>query len=80
MNLKILAHILFSAIHPEPPVQLKRELGLFSAVNFIISVTIGSGIFITPTSVLKYSKSVGMCILVWSLSGVISLLGKIKVL
>ncbi|KAJ8918679.1 hypothetical protein NQ315_014999 [Exocentrus adspersus] len=57
------------------PVHLKRELGLFSAVNFIISVSIGSGIFITPTSVLEYSKSVGMCILVWSLSGVISLLG-----
>ncbi|XP_018578925.1 b(0,+)-type amino acid transporter 1-like [Anoplophora glabripennis] len=57
------------------PVQLKRVLGLFSAVNFIISVTIGSGIFISPTSVLKYSKSVGMCVLVWSLSGVISLLG-----
>lgn len=56
-------------------VQLKRELGLFSAVNFILAIMIGSGIFISPASALQYSGSVGMCIVVWIACGLISLLG-----
>ncbi|CAH1107555.1 unnamed protein product [Psylliodes chrysocephalus] len=36
---------------------------------------IGSGIFVSPASALKYSGSVGMCIVVWASCGVISLLG-----
>lgn len=57
-------------------VQLKRNMGLFSAVNVILAVMIGSGIFISPSSALMYSGSVGMTIIVWALCGVISLLGK----
>lgn len=57
-------------------IQLKRELGLFSAINFILSIMIGSGIFVSSGSALKYSGSVGMCIIVWAFSGIISLLGK----
>lgn len=55
--------------------QLNRELGLFSAVNMILGVMIGSGIFVSPASALKESGSVAMCIIVWSLCGLISLLG-----
>ncbi|CAG9856952.1 unnamed protein product [Phyllotreta striolata] len=56
-------------------VELKRELGLFSAVNFILAIMIGSGIFVSPASALKYSGSVGMCLVVWTSCGLISLLG-----
>uniref|UniRef100_A0AAR5Q103 b(0,+)-type amino acid transporter 1 n=1 Tax=Dendroctonus ponderosae TaxID=77166 RepID=A0AAR5Q103_DENPD len=56
-------------------VGLKRELGLFSAINLILAVMIGSGIFVSPASALKYSGSVGMCLVVWAICGVISLLG-----
>ncbi|CAG9821866.1 unnamed protein product, partial [Phaedon cochleariae] len=56
-------------------VQLKRELGLFSAINFILAIMIGSGIFVSPASALKYSGSVGMCLVVWTACGMISLLG-----
>ncbi|XP_072378552.1 b(0,+)-type amino acid transporter 1-like isoform X1 [Diabrotica undecimpunctata] len=56
-------------------VQLKRELGLFSAINFILAIMIGSGIFVSPASALKYSGSVGMCMVVWVSCGLISLLG-----
>ncbi|GJQ71124.1 hypothetical protein Trydic_g1028 [Trypoxylus dichotomus] len=56
-------------------VELKRELGLFSAINLILAVMIGSGIFISPASALLHSGSVGMCIIVWAVCGVISLLG-----
>lgn len=54
---------------------LKRSLNLLSAVNIIIGVMIGSGIFVSPTAALKYSGSVGMCLVVWAASGFISLLG-----
>lgn len=58
--------------------QLKRELGLFSAVNMILGVMIGSGIFVSPAPALAYSGSVAMCIIVWTVCGVISLLGNLK--
>lgn len=47
-----------------------------AAVNVIISVMIGSGIFVSPTAALKYSGSIGMCLVVWTACGVISLMGK----
>ncbi|XP_076272347.1 b(0,+)-type amino acid transporter 1-like isoform X1 [Rhynchophorus ferrugineus] len=56
-------------------VGLKRELGLFSAINLILAVMIGSGIFVSPASALRYSGSVGMCVIVWAVCGVVSLLG-----
>ncbi|XP_071445737.1 b(0,+)-type amino acid transporter 1-like isoform X2 [Hetaerina americana] len=56
-------------------VQLKREIGLFSAVNLIVGVMIGSGIFVSPTSALQRSGSVGMCLVIWVVCGFISLLG-----
>ncbi|KAI5636768.1 amino acid permease domain-containing protein [Phthorimaea operculella] len=59
-------------------VKLKRELGLFSAVNLILGVMIGSGIFVSPSSALKYSGSVGLCLIIWIISGIISLLGALS--
>lgn len=56
-------------------VKLKRELGLFSAVNLILGVMIGSGIFVSPASALEHSGSVALCLIIWTLSGIISLLG-----
>lgn len=61
-------------------VKLQRSMGLFSAVNVILAVMIGSGIFISPSSALMYSGSVGMTLVVWALCGVISLLGKCIIL
>lgn len=57
-------------------VGLKRNIGLLSAVNIIIGVMIGSGIFISPTAALHYSGSVGMCLIIWALCGIVSLLGE----
>ncbi|CAK9802865.1 b(0,+)-type amino acid transporter 1 [Anthophora plagiata] len=54
---------------------LKRELGLFSAVSIIVAVMIGSGIFVSPTSALERSGSVGFCLIVWITCGFLSLLG-----
>ncbi|CAB0037037.1 unnamed protein product [Trichogramma brassicae] len=56
-------------------VGLKRELGLFSAISMIVAVMIGSGIFITPSTALQETGSIGFCLVVWIVSGVLSLLG-----
>ncbi|KAK4877142.1 hypothetical protein RN001_009648 [Aquatica leii] len=57
------------------PVQLKREMSLFAAINMILGVMIGSGIFVSASTALKHSGSVAMCIIVWIVCGIISLLG-----
>lgn len=53
----------------------KRELGLFSAVNFIIGTMIGSGIFVSSSSALLYTGSVAMCIIVWTSCGILCFFG-----
>lgn len=54
---------------------LKRHLGLLAAVNVILSVMIGSGIFISPTPAFKYSGSIGLCLIIWTACGLVSFLG-----
>ncbi|KAK3875250.1 hypothetical protein Pcinc_019849 [Petrolisthes cinctipes] len=57
------------------PVCLKKELGLVEGVTMIMGVVIGSGIFVTPKGVITIVGSVGLSLVVWLLSGIISLLG-----
>ncbi|CAN8022663.1 unnamed protein product [Ixodes persulcatus] len=57
------------------PIQLKREVGLFSATALLIGAVIGSGVFITPSIVFKNSGSAGVAIIVWSVSGLTTILG-----
>lgn len=56
-------------------VGLKRNIGLLSAINIIIGVMIGSGIFVSPTAALRFAGSVWFCLIVWVVCGVISFLG-----
>lgn len=56
-------------------IELKRELGLFSAVSIIMAVMIGSGIFVSPTTALEETGSIGCCLIVWASCGFLSLLG-----
>uniref|UniRef100_A0A672YEJ1 Si:ch73-352p4.8 n=1 Tax=Sphaeramia orbicularis TaxID=375764 RepID=A0A672YEJ1_9TELE len=56
-------------------VHLRREIGLLSAVSFIIGTVVGSGIFIAPKGVLMNSGSVGLSLLMWALCGILSLCG-----
>ncbi|KAG8251428.1 hypothetical protein J6590_080222 [Homalodisca vitripennis] len=54
---------------------LKRELDLFSAVSLILSIMIGGGIFVSPSSALQRAGSVGEALIVWIVCGLLSLLG-----
>ncbi|CAM4956179.1 unnamed protein product [Rotaria socialis] len=60
---------------PNEKKALKRHLGLFSGISFILGMIIGSGIFISPKGVLKQTESIGLCLVVWVLCGLISILG-----
>lgn len=46
--------------------------------NNISGNIIGSGIFITPGSILGYTKSIGLSLIVWIGCGILSLLGRIS--
>nr|XP_045592966.1 Y+L amino acid transporter 2-like [Procambarus clarkii] len=57
---------------PETCVQLKRALGLGNGVGFIVGYVIGSGIFVSPKTVVEYTGSVGMALVVWVVSGLVT--------
>jgi APA family basic amino acid/polyamine antiporter len=55
---------------------LDRTLSLKDLVFIVIGSVIGSGIFLVPGTVLRQSDaSVGVALIVWSVAGVLSLLG-----
>ncbi|XP_072488173.1 B(0,+)-type amino acid transporter 1 [Notamacropus eugenii] len=54
---------------------LQKEVGLISGICIIIGTIIGSGIFISPKSVLSNVNAVGPCLIIWSACGIIATLG-----
>ena len=53
--------------------QLKRNITQFDGIIFVISLMIGSGIFLKPQAVLANSGSSGMALLTWILGGAITI-------
>uniref|UniRef100_A0A3B1KEQ0 b(0,+)-type amino acid transporter 1 n=1 Tax=Astyanax mexicanus TaxID=7994 RepID=A0A3B1KEQ0_ASTMX len=56
---------------------LKSEVGLVGGVSLIAGVMIGSGIFISPQTVLVYVGSPGAGLLIWAFCGVLSMLASL---
>uniref|UniRef100_H0VQ52 Solute carrier family 7 member 8 n=1 Tax=Cavia porcellus TaxID=10141 RepID=H0VQ52_CAVPO len=56
-------------------VALKKEIGLVSACGIIVGNIIGSGIFVSPKGVLENAGSVGLALIVWIVTGVITAMG-----
>ncbi|EFX85835.1 hypothetical protein DAPPUDRAFT_237405 [Daphnia pulex] len=55
--------------------RMARQVGLFSAVALVIGNIIGSGIFVSPGYLLASAGSPGLCLVLWGVCGVYSLLG-----
>ncbi|KAJ8976042.1 hypothetical protein NQ317_014092 [Molorchus minor] len=53
----------------ENTVKLQRKITLMNGVALIVGTIIGSGIFVSPTGVYISTKSVGLSIIIWCLSG-----------
>ncbi|XP_066578978.1 large neutral amino acids transporter small subunit 2 [Amia ocellicauda] len=56
-------------------VALKKEIGLVSACGIIVGNIIGSGIFVSPKGVLENAGSVGLALMVWVVTGLITAVG-----
>ena len=54
---------------------LKKEINVFTGVAYVVGSIIGSGIFITPRSILTSTHSFGLSMVVWILGGIISIMG-----
>uniref|UniRef100_A0A668U2R5 Uncharacterized protein n=1 Tax=Oreochromis aureus TaxID=47969 RepID=A0A668U2R5_OREAU len=56
-------------------VALKKEIGLVSACGIIVGNIIGSGIFVSPKGVMENASSVGVALIVWIITGIITAIG-----
>lgn len=61
--------------HSQDKPKLKKQLTLFNSVTSVIGCIVGSGIFITPTTVLMYSGSFGISLIFWCIGGIIAAAG-----
>jgi amino acid transporter len=59
----------------ETKLHLRRNVGLTGAVSFIAGTMIGSGIFITPQTVLSTIGSPGASLVIWVCCGLLAMLG-----
>ncbi|XP_071496387.1 cystine/glutamate transporter-like [Diadema antillarum] len=59
----------------DDPIRLSRQVTLLDSISLIVGGVIGSGIFISPTSVLANSGGIGWALLIWVFCGILSILG-----
>ena len=54
---------------------LRRTLRTYSSINFIVGTIIGSGIFLSPSPIMRDSGSIGLSLIVWTICGLVAFLG-----
>lgn len=55
--------------------KMKKELGLLEGCAIILGIILGSGIFVSPKGVIQEVNSPGASIIIWTLCGVLSMIG-----
>ncbi len=60
---------------PDSRPTLQRVLGLWSAVSIVIGTVIGSGVFLVPSTMIRFVGSVEKLFVVWIVAGLLSLFG-----
>lgn len=58
---------------PLEEITLKPKMTLLNGITVIVGSIIGSGIFVSPTGVLLHTGSVNMSLIVWTISGLFSM-------
>jgi len=53
-------------------IRLRKELSVVHGVGLLVTDIIGSGIFLSPNSVIARTGSYGLAILVWIISGIVA--------
>ena len=60
------------------PVELKRDLGAWSAMSIVVGTVIGSGIFLVPRSMILRVGTPSLVFAVWIFGGLLSLAGALS--
>lgn len=61
----------------EGTVALKRQVGIIGCVAMLVGTIIGSGIFSSPSAVMKNVNSVGATLIIWVVCGVFAMLSSL---
>src|SRR5947209_15996561 len=67
-----------SAANPSPHSGFQQRLGLFDATMLVAGTMIGSGIFIVSADISRDVGSSGWLLLVWALTGVLTIIGALS--
>src|ERR1700724_2278569 len=62
----------------EKHLELKRDLGIWSAAAIVVGTVIGSGIFLVPKTMILNVGTPGMVFAVWVFGGLLSLFGALS--
>jgi basic amino acid/polyamine antiporter, APA family len=64
-------------MHPENAL-LKKRVNLFDGISFVAGSMIGSGIFIVSADIARSVGSPGWLMMVWLITGVITIIGALS--
>lgn len=59
-------------------VYLRRQLTVIDGIALTVGTIIGSGIFISPAGILRYTGSIGWSLIMWVFCGLLSTLGALS--